>query len=107
MRKSYFVFGFRPVMLALSSRVVVPLPAYTSLVFDPYDSVVPYSKSYVVSRPVGFTVPCNDAAKLVTFVAAPVFTTGFPAARAGDADAAMHAVMAHAPMSARLTLNCM
>jgi len=52
-RKTYSVSGFRPVSVADTSDAVVPEPASTTAVLDPYADVLPYSNQYFVSDPAG------------------------------------------------------
>jgi hypothetical protein len=56
----------------------VPEPALTSAVFDPYEIVGPYSKSYFVSTPLGLTRPFRSASVSPTLVAVSVSTDGLP-----------------------------
>ena len=79
-RKTYSVSGFRPVSVADTCDAVVPEPASTTAVLDPYAVVVPYSNQYFASDPPGFTDPDSVALEVSAPDAEPVTTVGLLAA---------------------------
>jgi hypothetical protein len=80
MRKTYSVSGFKLLTAAETSDAVVPEPASTRGVFDPYADVVPYSNRYFVSEPPGFTDPDRVALVVSAPDAEAVTTVGLSAA---------------------------
>ena len=79
-RKMYSVSGSRPVSVADTCDAVVPEPASTTAVLDPYADVVPYSNQYFVSDPVGLTDPDSVTLEVSAPDAEPVTTVGLFAA---------------------------
>jgi hypothetical protein len=79
-RKTYSVSGFRPLSVADTCDAVVPEPASTTAVLDPYAIVVPYSNRYFVSDPPGLTDPDSETLEVSTPEAEPVRTVGLVAA---------------------------
>ena len=65
-----------PVIFAATPFGPVPLPAFATAVFDPYDVLVPYSNHHVVARAFGSTDPLSVADETVIAVAEPVTTPG-------------------------------
>jgi hypothetical protein len=66
----------RPLRFAEIASELVPDPALTADVFDPYDVVVPYSTYQVVDCPPGLTLPVTVAVVDPTAVVGPVLTVG-------------------------------
>ena len=63
-------------MVEVTWNVADPLPAFADGVDEPYETVVPKSKWYVVARLFGSTAPLKFAPVEVTVVAAAVETVG-------------------------------
>ena len=68
--------GFKRLTAFATAMPLVPEPALEVDVFDPYEVLVPYSKKYVVVRPLGSTAPFRRALVAPTELAADVETPG-------------------------------
>ena len=74
--------------MAETGTSAAPDPALVRVVTDPNDNDGPYSKTYVVAVPFGFTTPARLAPAAVIELAAPVTTVGAGGGPANSAKSA-------------------